>query len=240
MYIRYVVLVIMLVYLPGCGIIDYFAVPKPEQTAQELYENAKDAMEEKHYAQAAEYYEKLKDNYPLSPYTVEAERALGDALFFDEKYAEAVEAYKEFETLHPRHPDIPYVLYQIGMSNLKTFISIDRPTTSIQEAYEYFQRVKETFPDSPYAEAAVNEMKACRLIMVEHELYIANVFWNMGKYGPAWKRYTFILENFSDVPHVSEYTKERSLAAYFLYRKQESQAEREQIHGSWKKLFNWL
>ena len=126
------------------------------------------------------------------------------------------------------------------MSSLKTFISIDRPTTSIQEAYEYFQRVQETFPDSPYAEAAVNEMKACRLIMVEHELYIANVFWNMGKYGPAWKRYTFILENFSDVPSVSEYTKERSLAAYFLYRKQESQAEREQIHGSWKRLFNWL
>lgn len=240
MYIRHVILSIVCVYLSGCGIIDYFSVPAPEHTAQELYESANEAMQDRRYSQAAEFYEKLKDNYPLSPYTIEAERALGDALFFDEKYIEAAEAYKEFETLHPRHEEIPYILYQIGMSNLKTFVSIDRPTTSIQEAYEYFQRVQEMFPDSPYAEEAANEIKVCRMIMVEHELYVADVFWNMGKYGPAWKRYTYILENYPDIPNVATHAKEKSLAAYFLYRKQESQTEREKIYGTWKSLFNWL
>ena len=41
-------------------------------------------MQEKNYSQAAQYYTKLKDNFPFSPYTVEAEVSLGDAFFLTE------------------------------------------------------------------------------------------------------------------------------------------------------------
>ena len=77
---------------------------------------------------------RLKDNFPFSPYTVEAELALGDAYYLDERYPEAAESYKDFESMHPRHEAIPYVLYQVGMSDLKSFISVDRPTTAVQES----------------------------------------------------------------------------------------------------------
>ena len=240
MYFRHLVLAACMMLLSGCGVVDYFFLPPPEDTAQELYEGANDAMREKHFSQATEYYTKLKDNFPFSPYTVEAELALGDALFLDEKYPEAAEAYKDFESLHPRHEAIPYVLYQVGMSDLKSFISIDRPTTSTQEALEYFGRLRETYPDSEYAKKAAEEMGACRKLLAEHELYLGDVFWNMNKYGPAWKRYTYIVDNFSDVPDVSEHAKEKSLSAYYRYREQQSSEAREQITGSWKRWFDWL
>lgn len=172
MYFRHLVLAACLLLLSGCGIIDYFFLPPPEDTAQELYEGANDAMQEKNYSQAAQYYTKLKDNFPFSPYTVEAELSLGDAFFLDGKYPEAAEAYKEFESLHPRHEAIPYVLYQVGMSNLKSFISVDRPTTSTQEALEFFGRLRETYPNSEYAQKSVEEMKNCRRLLAEHELYL--------------------------------------------------------------------
>ena len=85
MYFRHLVLAACLLLLSGCGIIDYFFLPPPEDTAQELYEGANDAMQEKNYSQAAQYYTKLKDNFPFSPYTVEAELSLGDAFFLDGK-----------------------------------------------------------------------------------------------------------------------------------------------------------
>lgn len=240
MYFRHLVLATCLLLLSGCGIVDYFFLPPPEDTAQELYEGANDAMQEKNYAQAAQYYTKLKDNFPFSPYTVEAELSLGDALFLDEKYPEAAEAYKEFESLHPRHEAIPYVLYQVGMSDLKGFISVDRPTTSTQEALEFFGRLRETYPNSEYAQKAVEEMKNCRRLLAEHELYLGDVFWNMNNYGPAWRRYTYIVENFPDVPEVSAHAKEKALSAYYRYREQQSQQAREQIQGSWKRWFDWL
>ena len=70
MYFRHLVLAACLLLLSGCGIIDYFFLPPPEDTAQELYEGANDAMQEKNYSQAAQYYTKLKDNFPFSPYTL--------------------------------------------------------------------------------------------------------------------------------------------------------------------------
>lgn len=241
MRLRHLIFSLCFAMLPGCGLIDAFFLPPPEDTAQELFEGANDAMREKQYAKAAENYSKLKDTFPFSPYTVDAELSLGDAFYLDEKYAEAAEAYKDFESLHPRHEAMPYILYQIGMSELRTFVSVDRPTTMVTEALQYFHRVMESYPDSEYAEKARAELPNCRKILAEHELYLGDTFWNMKKYGPAWRRYTFVADNFPDVTEVSNHAREKAVAAYFKYRENKSQEEREDIEGSlYKKWFNWL
>ena len=56
------------------------------------------------------------------------------------------------------------------MSNLKSFISVDRPTTSTQEALEFFGRLRETYPNSEYAQKSVEEMKKIAVGLAEHEL----------------------------------------------------------------------
>ncbi len=235
------VLLVSCLWLSGCGVIDYFYLPPPDDTAQEIFETANDYMAEKNYVAAAEFYNKLRDNYPFSPYTIDAELALADAYFLDEEYYDAVEAYKDFESLHPRHPAIPYVLYQIGMARLNGFISIDRPTTDLQEGYEYFARLVQSYPDAEYAAAAPEHMHQLRTLMAEHELYIADVFYNMGNYGPAWRRYTYVVDNFADVPDAVAHAKEKSLAAYLEYTKEESEEKREKRQGTWQEWLNdWL
>ena len=226
--------------LAGCGIIDIIYLPPPEDTAQEIFEAANDAMTEKNYVRAVELYNKLRDAYPFSPYTLEAELSLADAYFLDEEYELAAETYKDFESLHPRHQSIPYVVYQTGMSLLKQFRSIDRATTILEEAYSYFKRVVEMYPDTPYVQGAQENMLVCRKLMAEHELYIADVFWHMNKYGVAWKRYEYIVETFPDVPEVASHAKEKSMAAYHEFRAGEAQTIRDDREGSWKKWFSWL
>lgn len=233
-------ILLLFLLLSGCGIIDMIYLPPPEDTAQELFEAGNDAMSEKRYIRAAEYYNKLRDAYPFSPYTVEAELSLGDAYFLDKDYTLAAETYKDFESLHPRHDAIPYVVYQIGMSLLKQFRSIDRATTILEEAYAYFNRVCEMYPDTPYAQGAKENMLTCRKLMAEHELYIADVFWHMNKYGIAWHRYDYIVKNFSDVPEVANHARTKSIAAYRYHRMTESKKIRETREGSWKNWFKWL
>ena len=152
--LRSLVLALSLFTLSGCGIIDMVYLPPPEDTAQELFESGNEAMSEKNYVRAAELYIKLRDAFPFSPYTLEAELALADCYYLDKEYILAAESYKDFESMHPRHEAIPYVLYQTGMSLLGQFISIDRATTEVQEAYDYFNRLLQTYPDTPYAKNA--------------------------------------------------------------------------------------
>ena len=238
--LRCLLLLMLLLPLPGCGILDVFFLPPAEDTVQELFEGANDAVREKDYVRAIDYYTRIKDNYPFSPYALQAELGLGDALYLDGRYADAVEAYKDFELLHPRHEAIPYVLYRIGMADLKAFISIDRPTTGVKEALEYFNRLRETYPDSEYAVAAEKEIRGARHILAEHELYQADVFWQMKKYGSAWKRYTFITEEYADVSDSCEHARTKGIAAYYLYREQSSEESRRAVEGSWRDWFSWM
>ena len=238
--LRTLVLMAMLAGLSGCGIIDMIYLPPAEDTAQEIFEAANDAMADKNYVRAVELYNKLRDAYPFSPYTVDAELSLADAYYLDEEYLTAGETYKDFESLHPRHPAIPYVLFQTGMSLMNQFVSIDRPTTVLEEAISYFQRLLQQYPDSQYAKAARENILKCRKNMAEHELYIGDMFWHMGKYGPAWKRYTYIVEHYKDVPEVAELAAGKATASYHEYSLQENKARREKREGSWRDWFKWL
>ncbi len=233
-------LLCLTMWLTSCGIIDYIYLPPGEDTAQELFENGNDAMRDKDYSGAAKQFTKLKDNFPFSPYAIEAELSLADCYFLSKEWGEASEAYKEFESMHPRHEAIPYVLYNIGQSNLNGYPSIDRATVQVEEAYSYFRRLTESYPGTEYAEAAVEKMAECRKIMAEHELYIADFYYRMEKYGSALIRYRQIVKEFPDVPDVHTHAELKANAAFVKDREQAAEQTRLKREGSWKDWFNWL
>lgn len=238
--IRIALLAALLLCVNGCGVIDYFLLPPPEDTAQELFEAGQEAMKTKDFPAAAEYFTKLKDRYPFSPYTPQAEIGLGDAYFMGQDYGQAAEAYKEFETLHPRHEQISYVLYQIGKSYFHQFRSIDMPQAHVAEAIEYFTRLAQVYPDSKYAPEAKEYVARCRRYMAEHEVFVADFYWRTERYSAAWRRYRYVSENFADLPEVAQYAAKRAELAYLRSQESASQQERERSQGSWKQWFDWL
>lgn len=231
---------VLVTSLSGCGIIDLFYLPVPQDTAQELFEAGNDAMRDKNYAAAIDYYTKLKDAYQFSPYAIEAELSLGDAYFLDEEWVAAIDSYKEFESLHPRHEAIPYVLFNIGMASRNMYLSIDRPISPIEDAYSYFKRISEAYPDSEYAERSREMMVECRKLMAEHELYIADFYYRIGKYGSAWLRYKSLVDNYKDVADIFAHAEEKSQAAFIKFRELQAQETMERREGSWKQWFDWL
>lgn len=237
---RFILAAMLTLSLTGCGIIDFFFLPVPEDTAQELFEAGNDAMRDKNYAAAIDYYTKLKDTYQFSPYAIEAELSLADAYFLDQEWLAAMDAYKEFESLHPRHEAIPYVLFNIGMASKNMYLSVDRPITPIEEAYSYFKRIHESYPDSEYAEQSRELMAECRKLMAQHELYIADFYYRIGNYGSAWLRYKNLVDNFKDVEEVYVHAEEKAQAAFIYHREQQAKEIREKREGSWKQWFDWL
>ncbi|GAB6162788.1 outer membrane protein assembly factor BamD [Desulfothermus naphthae] len=240
--IRFLISVIFIFLLfSGCGIIDYyFLKPKP-QTPLELLEAGEEALSEKNYDRAIEYFEKMKDKYPFSPYTVRAELLLGDSYFYAKKYEEAETAYKEFESLHPGHKNIDYVIFQIGMSNFYQKPSIDLPQLCIHEAISYFTRLIEAYPKSQYVQKAKEMVKKCRYILAKHEIYVANFYFRTKRYKGAWKRYLYIQQNFPEFKDILEYSKYMAKIAHIKYELKLSEEKREKKYGGfWTKIKRWL
>ena len=238
--LRLLVILPLMSVLSGCGIIDYFYLPPPEDTAQEIFEIANDAMRDKNYVQAKKYFTTLKDKYPFSPYAIEAELSLADAYYLDGDYVLAADAYKEFESLHPRHKAIPYVLFQIGQADLDSFISLDRPQDNIAEGYEYLKRLQESHPGTEYAEKAKPLMLRARKLMAGHEIYVADFYFRRENYGSAYERYKFVIKQFPDVTEYQAYATERARISYLKKTEQEAEMLREDREGSWRDYFDWL
>ena len=242
MRIRFVIFSIFFCMLfSGCGVIDYyFLKPKP-QTPLELLEAGQDALNEKNFDRAIEYFQKLKDKYPFSPYTVRAELLLADSYFYAKKYEEAETAYKEFESLHPGHKNIDYVIFQIGMCNFYQKPSIDLPQLCIHEAISYFTKLIEAYPRSKYVPKAKKLLRRCRYILAKHEIYVANFYFRTKRYKGAWKRYLYIQQNFPEFKDIVEYSKYMARIAYIKYDLKSSEEKREKEYGGlWTKIKRWL
>lgn len=238
--IAYGILIWGILLFSGCGVIDYYFLKPSQDTAQELMESGNEAMQDKDYDQAIDYFSELKEKYPFSPFATQAELALADAYYLDEQYQAAEEAYKEFESLHPGKSSIDYVLFQIGKCNFEQFKSVDLPQNNIQEAWQYFHRVTESCPDSKYATKAKEYMHKCRSYEIKHELFVANFYWRRHKYLAAWKRYQYVINNYQDFPEYLSYANKMKELAYFKYQEKSSQDTWSKKEGGWRTWFDWL
>ncbi|MDR2051070.1 MAG: outer membrane protein assembly factor BamD [Deltaproteobacteria bacterium] len=228
--------------ITACGGEDDIFTPDgaPDITAAALFEEANNAMRKEDYVTSVKLFTRLKEDYPFSSYIIEAELSLADSYYRDGEWLSAVEAYKEFESMHPRHEAMPYVLYQIGMGNLQTYTSVDHPPTLVLEAQSYFTRLRDSFPGHEYALRAVLQIKTCRQILAEYEVYTGDFYFRTGNYYAAWLRYVKVVGEYPEIRNLWSYADNRRHLAYFLHMKDSTEARRRLREDTWHNWFDWL
>lgn len=180
---------------PGCA---WFEV-KQEESVESLASKGMEAFAKEKYRSAIESFEKLKDWYPFSKFASLAELKIADSHYHLKAYEEAVFAYEEFETLHPRNEAIPYVIYQIGRCSFEQLESVDRDQTSTQKALATFNRLVREFPENEYAQKARDHIRKCKENLAQHEFYVGRFYYKNKNYKAALKRFESVLFNYPEV-----------------------------------------
>ncbi|MBU0735397.1 MAG: outer membrane protein assembly factor BamD [Proteobacteria bacterium] len=170
-----------------------------ELTPAELMSQGVEDFNDGKFEAATESFQKIKDRYPYSEFAVKAELKMADALYERDLFDEAYDEYTEFEKLHPRNPEIPYVVFQKGMCNFSRVSTIDRDQSYTWKAKEDFERLIKRYRRSAYTERARRKVRECYIKLAEHELYVGNFYFKMEKYQPAMSRYIYLIENYPDV-----------------------------------------
>jgi len=199
-------LVVVVVFaLQGCAAWDkFFSSDKEERSPAELMSDGMDNFNSGYYESATEAFQELKDKYPYSPYAIKAEILIADALFRRALYDQAFEAYTEFERLHPKNPEIPYVIYQKGMCHFEQVTAIDRDQSHTLLAKEEFERLLKKSPSSEYALMARGKIRECYIFLASYELYVARFYYKKKDYRAAMGRYQYVLENYPDLGQYEE------------------------------------
>jgi len=169
------------------------------KTPAELVAEGVRDMERGRYTAAIEAFEDVRDRFPYSKYAVLAELRIADAEFKRGEYDAAFEAYDQFEKLHPKNENIPYVIYQKAMCHFERMTTPDRDQSHTMRAKEIFERLIRRFPKDEYADRAKKNLRECLLFLAEHELYVGRFYFKMGKYRAAMARYNYLLQNYPDM-----------------------------------------
>jgi outer membrane protein assembly factor BamD len=89
------------------------------RTPQEIYDHAMKMLKRGLYDKAEIDFQELRNFHRDDPLSVRARLGVGDMHFQQGEYEEARFAYEEFASYHPRHPDMDYVTYRIGLCHWK-------------------------------------------------------------------------------------------------------------------------
>ncbi len=197
-----------------------------EKTAPQLAEEGRRYFEAEKYPKAIEAYKRLKDWYPYSPHAREAQLRLADSRYHLREYEEAIFDYEQYEHLYPNDPEIPYVIYQMGLCHYERIRTIDRTQAPARNALETFERLRARFPGSKYAEKAGPMIDECLENLAGHEFYVGRFYFKSGHYEAAINRFEKVISQYPDHLEVYEKAKDYREMAEKKMAEQEAPPQR--------------
>lgn len=214
MKLKFILILMASVALSACA-----GKPKPEQvnptqTAQGQYQQAKDVLDAGLYNRAIELLKAVESRYPFGPLARQVQLDLIYAQHQAGDLPQALASIDRFIRLNPNQPDLDYVYYMRGLTNLKAdenafqeFFGIDRADrdlSSTRQAFDDFKILLTNYPDSKYASEAQNRMVTIKDMLARHELLVADYYMRRGAFLAAANRGKYIVEYYRDSPLVEQ------------------------------------
>jgi outer membrane protein assembly factor BamD len=198
----------------SCSSVSNPADAYPHESAQEIYQKGVSALRDKSYHEAVKRLEALDVQYPFEPVTENAQLYLIYAYYMKEEYALAISMADRFIHMHPTNPNVDYAYYLRGVAdyyqNLGIFerlFTLDlatRDMTQLKKAYFDFNELVTRFPQSKYAPAAHQFMIYLRNIMADHQLHVAQYYYNRRAYMAAANRADSIIAHYQGAPVIPD------------------------------------
>ena len=180
-----------------------------EGTAEQLHDEVVRELDKKgrfifggtNYDKVFEILKEIQIRYTYTPYAALAELRTGDVYFRKREYSQAAAEYENFISNHPGHENLDYATYRLGLSYYEMRSGKDRNYSKPLQAMNWFVSLRESYPDSPYAEETREKIKECRKILAEREIYIGKFYHKKKNYEAAVERFENVLENYPETKY---------------------------------------
>ncbi len=193
---------LLLAGLAGCGSGDVVLPADPAGTA--LFQHGQELLEQEKWSRAAEAFDTLLRNYPTSPHLPAARLGLGRA-YYEQNRSDtlllAVDAFKNFITFHPSHPQVDYAQLMVAMSYMRLMRAPDRDQSYTKQALEEFEAFMEDYPDSSYRDMARENMQRVIDTLADHELRVARFYLGRHRWAAARARCDYALRKYPTSSH---------------------------------------
>jgi len=174
-----------------------------------LYEAGQQALERNQWLRAREYFRRLVDTYPQSPYRADAKLGVGDT-YMGEGRADslvlAANEFQEFLSFYPLNPRADYAQYRLAQAQVRQMHGPRRDQTATVEA---LQQIDRFLSNGAYANSAlrpdvVELRRQVQDTLTESEMRVGIFYYRTRWYPGAVSRLQPILENDPEYTRLDE------------------------------------
>ncbi len=167
--------------LIACGLLAMLTHPadaaRKKLTVADQYALGLRYMKRGYYVKALEQFNRIRNYHRDDPHAVKAELAIADVYYHKREWDQARLAYEDFGRMHPRHEDLDYVVYRIGMSIYqKAPVIAGRDQTWTRQALTAWSGYESRFAESDHRPEVSEHLDKCRERLARKELGIAEFY----------------------------------------------------------------
>lgn len=180
----------------------------PDNPPSEIYATAQQKLQDGNFKAAITQLEALDNRYPFGPYSQQVQLDLIYAYYKSADLPMAQASIDRFMRLNPTHPNIDYVLYMRGLTDmalddsaLQGFFGIDRSDRDpehARQAFRDFSQLVQRYPNSQYSADATKRFVYLKDRLAKYELSVAQYYTKRGAYVAVVNRVENMLRNYPD------------------------------------------
>lgn len=170
-------------------------LPEPDRF---LYDRGNEAMAQKKYTLAVEYYRQLVDTYPQSRYRASAKLGVGDAYLGEhsaESFVLAANEYREFLSFYPTHEYAYYAQFKLAMTHFYQMRAAMRDQTETRNAIAELQTFLTKYPNSPLVDEAKKYLREAKDRLDDWDYGVGVQYFRLKWYPGAIGRLEPLLKN---------------------------------------------
>ncbi len=200
--------------MSGCGLLPEVKDETSGWSAQKLYAEAKDNLNEGNYERAIKLFEALESRYPFGRYAQQAQLEIAYAYYKDNEPISAIAACDRFIKLHPNHPNVDYAYYLKGLANFNDDLGMlgnlidqdlsERDPRAARDAFLAFKELVTRFPGSKYAADSIARMKYLVNALARHEVHVAKYYVKREAWVAAANRAKEVVKTYPEAPATEE------------------------------------
>ncbi|MDP9196265.1 MAG: outer membrane protein assembly factor BamD [Pseudomonadota bacterium] len=175
-----------------------------ERPAEDIYGEAKEAMDKKKYESASKLFDEVERQHPYSELATKSQLMAAYASYQDMKYEDAILALERFIELHPGHEDVPYAYYMRALCYYEQISDVRRDQKMTELALFNLEEVVRRFPDSKYARDAKLKIDLTRDHLAGKEMEIGRWYLRREQYNAAINRFRTVVEQYQTTSHIPE------------------------------------
>ncbi|MEC9466219.1 MAG: outer membrane protein assembly factor BamD [Myxococcota bacterium] len=187
----------------GCASSGMLGKLKPG-SAEYLYQSGLLDLEDGLFPEAIKSFSIIKSKFPYSVLARLADLRISDTYFAQGKYSDAIGSYRRFLKYNPDHREAPYALFQIGESHFERvpgdwwFLppAAEKDQGKVKLAISAYQDLLAQYKTGPYADLGRERLRICRRKLADHELYVANFYFERDHFKAAAGRAEQLLSDY--------------------------------------------